>query len=61
MCIDFPDLVVVGAHMGHPWEALLVRLMMKYEHLYLSSSAYLARYIDPAVVAFMDSSAAGAS
>ncbi len=56
VCIDFPDLVVVGAHMGHPWEALMIRLMMKYENLHLSTSAYLARYVDPAVVKFMDSS-----
>jgi len=54
--IDFPDLVVIGAHMGHPWETLLVRLMMKYENLYLSNSAYLARYMDPAIVRFMESS-----
>lgn len=56
ICIDFPDLTIVGAHMGHPWESLLIRLMMKYENLYLSNSAYLARYMDPAVVRFMDSS-----
>ncbi len=56
VCLDFPDLTVIGAHMGHPWEALLVRLMMKYERLYLSSSAYLARYFDPTIVRFMDSS-----
>jgi predicted TIM-barrel fold metal-dependent hydrolase len=54
--IDFGGLTVVGAHMGHPWEDLLVRLMMKYDRLYLSNSAYLARYIDPAVVRFMGSS-----
>ena len=56
VCIDFPGLTIVGAHMGHPWESLLIRLMMKYENLYLSNSAYLARYMDPAVVRFMDSS-----
>lgn len=56
ICIDFPDLTIIGAHMGHPWESLLIRLMMKYENLYLSNSAYLARYIDPAIVRFMDSS-----
>lgn len=55
VCIDFPDLTVIATHMGHPWEALLVRLMMKYEHLYLCNSAYLADYMDPAVVRFMDS------
>jgi predicted TIM-barrel fold metal-dependent hydrolase len=56
VCIDFPGLTIIGAHMGHPWEGLLIRLMMKYDQLYLSNSAYLARYIDPAVVKFMGSS-----
>jgi len=42
--------------MGHPWEALLIRLMMRYENLYLSNSANLARYIDSTIIRFMDSS-----
>jgi len=54
--IDFPDLVVIGAHMGHPYEALLIQYMMKWPNLYLSNTAYSARYMDPALVRFMDSS-----
>jgi predicted TIM-barrel fold metal-dependent hydrolase len=54
--IDFPDLTVVAAHMGHPWERLLIRLMRKYERLHLANSAYLATYLDPAVLRYMDSS-----
>jgi len=54
--IDFPDLVVIGAHMGHPYEALLITYMMKWPNLYLSNSAYLAKYMDPALVSFMNSS-----
>lgn len=54
--IDFPELVVIGAHMGHPWEALLIRLMMKFENLHLMTSAYSPKYFDPAIVAFMQSS-----
>jgi predicted TIM-barrel fold metal-dependent hydrolase len=54
--IDFPDLVVIGAHMGHPYESLLIQYMMKWPNLYLSTTAYLAKYIDPALVAFMNSS-----
>jgi predicted TIM-barrel fold metal-dependent hydrolase len=53
--IDFPDLVVIGAHMGHPYEELLIEYMMKWPNLYLSNSAYLAKYMDPALVAFMGS------
>ena len=54
--IDFPDLTVVGAHMGHPYEALLIQYMLKFERLFLMTSAYLARYMDPGLVRFMDSS-----
>jgi predicted TIM-barrel fold metal-dependent hydrolase len=54
--IDFPDLVVIGAHMGHPYEALLIQYMMKWPNLYLSNTAYSAKYMDPALVKFMDTS-----
>ncbi len=54
--IDFPDLVVIGAHMGHPYEELLIEYMLKWPNLYLSNSAYLATYMHPALVRFMGSS-----
>ena len=54
--IDFPQLTVIGAHMGHPYEALLIQYMLKWPQLHLMSSAYLATYFDPALVTFMDSS-----
>jgi uncharacterized protein len=54
--IDFPQLTVVGAHMGHPYEALLIQYMLKWPQLHLMTSAYLATYMDPALVRFMDSS-----
>lgn len=59
VCADFPELTVVAAHMGHPWEQLLVRLMMKFPRLYLMTSAYLPTYIDDAVTRFMSSRRGG--
>jgi hypothetical protein len=56
LLIDFPELTVLGCHMGHPYEALLIRLMLKFPNLYLMSSGYLPKYFDPAVVQFMGSS-----
>lgn len=53
--VDFPELTVVAAHMGHPWETLLIRLMGKFPNLSLMNSAYLAKYLDPVVVNFMNS------
>jgi predicted TIM-barrel fold metal-dependent hydrolase len=54
--IDFKGLPIIGAHMGHPYEALIMQYMLKWPDLYLSNSAYLATYMEPALVAFMDSS-----
>jgi predicted TIM-barrel fold metal-dependent hydrolase len=54
--IDFPELTVIGAHMGHPYEALLIQYMLKWPQLHLMTSAYLARYMDEALVRFMGSS-----
>lgn len=54
--IDFPGLTVVGAHMGHPYESLLIQYMLKWPQLFLMTSAYLATYMEPALVKFMNSS-----
>ncbi|MDZ4825488.1 MAG: amidohydrolase family protein [Actinomycetota bacterium] len=54
--IDFPDLVIIGAHMGHPYEELLMNYMRKWPNLYLSCTAYAPRYMDPNLVAFMNTS-----
>ena len=59
--IDFPELTVIGAHMGHPYEALLIQYMLKWPQLHLMTSAYLATYMDPALVRFMDSSRGAAA
>lgn len=54
--IDFPQLTVIGAHMGHPYEELFMNYMRKWDRLYLSCTAYAPRYLDPALVAFMATS-----
>jgi hypothetical protein len=54
--IDLPELTVIGAHMGHPWERMVIRLMMKFEQLHLMTSAYMPKYFAPEMVQFMNSS-----
>lgn len=56
LMIEFPDLTVIGCHMGHPYERLVIRLMMKFKRLYLMTSGYLPKYFHPDLVAFMGSS-----
>jgi len=55
--IDFPRLVLIGAHMGHPYEELLMNLMRKWDTLHLSCTAYAPKYMDPDLVRFMNTSA----
>ncbi len=55
--IDFPDLVVIGAHMGHPYEELLMNYMRKWPNLYLSCTAYAPRYMDRNLLTFMNTAA----
>ena len=52
--IDFPDLIVIVAHMGHPYEELLMNYMRKWPNLYLSCTAYAPQYMDPNLVQFMN-------
>ena len=52
--IDFPDLVVIVAHMGHPYEELLMNYMRKWPNLYLSCTAYAPKYIDANLLKFMN-------
>lgn len=52
--IDFPDLTVVVAHMGHPYEELLMNFMRKWPNLYVSCTAYSPKYMDPNLVKFMN-------
>jgi predicted TIM-barrel fold metal-dependent hydrolase len=56
LLIDFKGMTIIGAHMGHPFETLLIQYMLKWPDLYLSNSAYLSKYMDSALVEFMDSS-----
>lgn len=53
--VDMPELTVVGAHMGHPWEEMVIRLIMKFEQFHLMTSAYMPTYFAPELVKFMNS------
>jgi predicted TIM-barrel fold metal-dependent hydrolase len=39
---DFPELVIVGGHVGVPWLGEMISLMMKHPNVYVDTSAYKA-------------------
>ena len=54
VCLDFPTLRLCMAHGADPWWGEAMRLMLKYEHLHLMTSAYLPKYFPEEFVHFMN-------
>jgi len=52
---DFPDLVLVGTHTGWPWVNEALAVISKWPNVYLSTSAWLPKYFDPALERFLHS------
>jgi predicted TIM-barrel fold metal-dependent hydrolase len=52
VCWFFPELKVVMRHGGEPWEALAVKLMLKYPNLYYSTSAFAPKHYPKAILDF---------
>lgn len=53
VALDFPELVIVGGHIGYPWTDEMIALATKYENVYIDTSAYKPRRYPPQLVAFM--------
>jgi len=51
--LDFPELIVVGGHIGFPWLNEVVSLARKYTNFYIDTSAYTARRYPPELVDYM--------
>ena len=50
VALDFPELVIVGGHIGHPWTDEAVVVATKHENVYIDTSAYtIQRYPAPLV------------
>ena len=52
--ITFPELKIVGGHIGYPWTDEMIALAWKHEHVYIDTSAYLPRYYPPQLLHFMN-------
>ncbi len=50
VCWFFPELKVVMRHGAEPWEALAVKLMLKWPNLYYSTSAFAPKHYPRAII-----------
>lgn len=55
VALEFPELRIVGGHIGYPWTHEMISLATKYENVYIDTSAYKAKRFPPEIVNFMKS------
>lgn len=55
VCWFFPDLKIVMRHGAEPWEALAVKLMLKWPNLYYSTSAFAPKHYPKAIIDYANS------
>ncbi len=50
---EFPELVIVGGHIGYPWTTEMIAMATKYPNVYIDTSAYKPSRYPPELVAYM--------
>jgi hypothetical protein len=53
VAIDFPELVIVGGHIGYPWTDEAIAVATKHGNVYIDTSAYTVQRYPAALVEFM--------
>lgn len=53
VALDFPELVIVGGHIGYPWTEEMIAVARKHENVYIDTSAYTAKRYPPELVRYM--------
>ena len=55
VAIDFPELVIVGGHIGYPWTEEMVAVARKHPNVHIDTSAYIPRRYPPGLVDYLRS------
>ena len=50
---EFPELRIVGGHIGYPWTDEMISMATKYENVYIDTSAYTPERYPKELVDFM--------
>lgn len=53
IALDFPDLVIVGGHIGYPWTEEMIAVCTKHPNVYIDTSAYTVQRYPESLVNYM--------
>lgn len=53
IALDFPDLKIVGGHIGYPWTTEMIALATKFPNVFIDTSAYVPKRYPPELVSYM--------
>ena len=59
IALDFPELIIIGAHTGWPWVEEMIALAWKHRNVYIGTSAHHPKYVDKALITFANSRGKG--
>jgi hypothetical protein len=54
IALDFPELNIIGAHVGWPWSEEMIALAWKHENVYMGIDAHAPQYLEQSVINFMN-------
>lgn len=52
--LAYPELTVVGSHIGHPWHLETLALLQKFDNFYLTTAGWAPRYIPGEILHLMN-------
>ena len=55
VAIDFPQLKLLGIHIGVPWTDEMIAMAWKHDNIYIGIDAYAPKYLPPALKHYMNS------
>ncbi len=53
VALDFPELKIVGGHIGYPWTDEAIAVATKHQNVFIDTSAYTVKRYPPQLVEFM--------
>jgi len=53
VALDFPELVIVGGHIGYPWTEEMIAVCRKHENVSIDTSAYTTKRLPAELIAYM--------